>query len=804
MQKALLIAEKPSLKRVIEEVYNKHKKEIAYDITFYEQRGHLLTLKTPDEIDDSLKEWKWETLPFHPEDYGGFRYKIISDKKIGTFLTSKERFYAIKKELETGEDDFVINAGDPDQEGELLIRIVLSALKNKLPIKRYWSNATDEPKVLEALKNLKDDNKDPMLINLLAAAYGRQHSDYRFGMNLSRAASLKMNSRVALGRVKTPIMSIVCRREDEIKNFVPSTCYGIKVNYSEGFSGQLFDDSVEESDDDKDPSKGLIWFDTEKEAVDFIKPLSTASSAKVVEYTSKKVKTTAPKLLKLATAQIAAGKLGYSSDQTLAIIQSLYEKGYMSYPRTDCEYLSSTENLEAMINSVTSIPDFVPYIKEITKESISKVKATKKYVDDSKLKASGHSALVPTSKKPDFASLSNEEKDIYMLICRQFIAIFLPPLIQNKTTLVTDISGNRFKSNGKTLIDAGFSRIFKTKFTDTEIPVHKKEDAIGISGFENIAKTTTCPKRFTDADLIAVCEAPHKYLYDKKYKALGKELKIGTPATRSSIIKELIVKDKYLQTNTDKKVTYVIPSPTGTAIYNNLKDCDICKIDLTAEWEEQLERVRRGTLALSELEKEMIEHVNRLVEDIKNADMNTIASTSKSYATVGTCPKCGKEVKSGPKGFYCTGYKDGCKFGACKSICDSSITDTEFSKLINGEIIKKMIKKGDSNWEQEISFDKEAGKYVFIKHEPTSVKYNCPKCGSSMTDKGRVIECNDNCGFKFWKNRSDGKSLTDVQIENFFKTGSTGKIKGIRKKSGGTFTAAIVLKDDKSGTEYKF
>lgn len=794
MQKALLIAEKPSLRKTIEDVYNKHKREIPYEIVFCEQCGHLLTLKAPDEIDESLKEWRWDTLPFHPEDYGGFKYKIITK--------NKERFKTIKEELDSGDYNFVINAGDPEQEGELLIRIVLSALKNKLPIKRYWSTATNEPKVLEALKNLKDDMADPMLVNLLNAAYGRQHSDYRFGMNLSRAASLKMDSRVALGRVKTPIMSIVCKREEEIKNFKPSTCYGVKAEYVENFTGQLFDSSATKAEDDKDISQGLIWFDTEDEANDFIKTLSP--QAKVVEYTSKKTKTTAPKLFKLATAQIAAGKLGYSSDQTLAIIQSLYEKGYMSYPRTDCEYLSSSDNFEDMIKSATSVLELVPYIKTITRETILNIKANKKYVDDVKLAEAGHSALAPTSKKPDIETLSSEEKEIYTLICRQFIAVFLPPLLQNKTTLITEICGHSFKSNGKTLIDAGFSNIFGTKYTDVEIPVHKNGDVIEVSEFSPVSKTTTCPKRFTDADLITVCEAPHKYLFDKKYASLGKNLKIGTPATRSSIIKELIVKDKYLQKTNDKKTTYIVPTPMGVAIYNNLKDCDICKIDLTAEWEEQLEKVRKGTMSLPELEKEMISHVNRLVENIKASDMKTIEKTEKTYPIVGVCPKCGKEVKSGPKGFFCSGYKEGCKFGAYKGICDSIITDNEFAKLINGETIKKIIKKDKSKWEQEINFDVNTGKYIFVKNEPTSVEYKCPQCGGSMTDKGIIIECDSNCGFKFWKNRSDGKSLTSSQINSFFTTGSTGTIKGIRKKSGGAFNAAIVLKEDKSGVEYKF
>lgn len=799
--KALLIAEKPSLRRTIEEVYNKHKGEIPYDIKFLDQRGHLLTLKSPDELDEDLKEWSWDTLPIHPEEHGGWSYKIIPDKKVGSFLTSKERYMAIKDELNGGSYDFVINAGDPDQEGELLIRIVLSALKNKLPIKRYWSNDTTEAKVLDALQNLRDDDKDPMLVNLLSAAYGRQHSDYRFGMNLSRAATLKMGARVACGRVKTPIMSIVCRRENEIKNFVPSTCYGIKANYSGKFSGQLFDSSVKEDEDEENKEKnsssvGLIWFDTEEEANDCKKTL--ASPARVIKFESKKVESYAPKLFKLATAQIAAGKLGYNSAQTLSIIQSLYEKGYLSYPRTDCEYISSGENLGALLRSAAVIPELLPFIKKIDNTSIGKVKATKKWVNDKKLTESGHSALTPTTQKPDLSKLSEDEIKIYTLICRQFVAIFLPPLVQNKTLLISEISGNTFKSTGKTLVNPGYTEIFGTKFADMEIPVHKDGDLIDVDNFELVSKTTTCPKRFTDADLIAVCETPHKFLEDMKYKALGKNLTIGTPATRSSIIEELISRDKYLQRHKEKKTEYIIPTDTGMTIYENLKDCAICKVDLTGEWEEKLEMVRRGEISLSNLEIGMREHVEKLILDIKSATMSNLGRTA-----VCKCPSCGGDIISGPKGFYCSNYKGGCQMGAYKKICDSTVTDSEFATLLTGETIKKKINKGSTSWEQEIKYNFEEHKFEFVKYEPTASSYKCPKCSSGLSDTGKTLKCTDTCGFIFWKSAC-GKNLSKEQIDRFFASGSTGLVKGLKNKAGKSFNASIVLNDELTGTKFEF
>ena len=665
------------------------------------------------------------------------------------------------------------------------------------------SNDTTEAKVLEAFKNLKDDEKDPMLVNLLAAAYGRQHTDYRFGMNLSRAASLKLNGRVACGRVKTPILGVVCRRELEIKNFKPSTCYGVKAIYDEGFSGNLFDTSApaESSEDEKDTENvGIIWFETEEEAKRKISELS--SPAKVVKYETKRTETLPPKLFKLATAQIAAGKMGFNASQTLEIIQSLYDKGYISYPRTDCEYISSGENLGAMLKSASSVPDLAPFISSIDPSMIGKVKATKKWVNDKALTESGHSALTPTTSRPDFSKLSDDEQKIYTLICRQFVAIFLPPLVQDKTLLISEINSNTFKSTGKTLVSAGYTEIFGTKFSDMVIPVHAESDLLTVTDFEITSKTTTCPKRFTDASLIEMCENPHKFLEDMKYKALGKNLKIGTPATRASIIEELIKRDKYLQRTKEKKTEYIVPTDVGMKIYENIKDCDICKIDLTGELEELLESVRRGELPIRDMEAEMISHVNRLVEDIKNAEMNPIGG-SKSYDAVAVCPKCGKDILAGPKSYFCSGFKDGCEVGGFKMICDSEVTPEEFKALLGGASINKKIKKGSNSWDQKIRYDINERKYIFEDTEPSDSGYICPNCGEPVVDKGKLLECSKKCGFAFWK-VSCGKQLTDAQIKSFFKTGSTGVVKGLKSKAGKFFNASIVLSTDHISTKFEF
>ena len=794
--RALLIAEKTSEMNIIKNVYLKHKSEFPFEIDFLSQAGHLFTLKLPNEIDEEYNKWCWEHLPFHPENKGGWKYKIITGTTPPASL-AKGKYEKIKDALKTGKYNFIIHAGDADQEGQLLVDIVLKELNYKLPVKRYWSNDTTDIGVVKALNNLID-YKENWQENLLAAAYGRQHSDYRFGMNLSEAASLKMNTNVAVGRVKTPMLSIVCQREDKIANFKPSTTYGVKAVY-DTFTGQLFSPKKEDKEDKKEDGAGLIYFDTKKEAEEFISTLG--DKAVVTSYEMKKVETFAPKLYKLATLQVDAGKIGYSPSQTLDIVQSLYLKGYVSYPRTDCECIASGEDFYALIKSSMSVPGLEVYIKTISKTVIEKVKNTKKWVNDAELKSHGHSALIPTNSKPDFSKLETEEKTIYEMICKRFIAIFLPPVIQDKVTLITDINGNEFKSNGKVLISEGYAKLFGIKFTDMEIPEYKKDDIISVNKYECIENTSKCPNHITESELIGICENPLKYLTDDKYKSLGKNLKIGTSATRASIIKMLILKDKYLETKKIGKKEYLIPTDKGRMIYENLKFCKICRVDLTGEWEIELDKVRNGMLNIADFEKYMINQTNLLVEDIKKATMATASKDKSLMNVICKCPECGGDVLSGKKGFFCSNWKEkSCKFGAYKIICDSTITDEEFKGLIEGKTIEKKIKKDSSVWLQKLKFNKEENKIEFVTNE-TKTEYICPSCKNKVTDNGNMFKCN--CGFRLYKSVC-GKVLTKIQINNLFDKGTTGIIKNLKSKAGKSFDAEIIISDDCKGTVFKF
>lgn len=791
MAKALLIAEKPSQRRIIEAVYKKYRSSFCDEITFVEQRGHLVTLKLPDEICPEDKRG-WESLPYVPEDHGGWQYKVIEEKKTGNFKTARERYATIKKELDTGGYDYVIHAGDPDQEGELLVNLVLTFAQNSLPVKRFWTNDMTEKAVLNALLNLRDEATDPVLINLLAAAYVRQHSDYRFGMNLSRAASLQMDGRAAVGRVKTPVLSIVCKREDAIKRFVPSTRYGIKAVYSDGVCGIMHDNGASMEKGENDNTVSL--FESRQDADSVINTLK--KEAVVTTYTEKTVKTKPPRLFKLSSIQVEAGKLGYSADTVLAAIQSLYDQGFLSYPRTGCDLLSSQEDFKAFLNSAAAVPELKPFISAITDDDIKRVKADKRWVDDEAIQNEGHTALRPTESSPCISALDSVEKDIYTAICRRFVSIFLPPLVQVKKYMEAEAGGNVFVSSAKLTVSNGYTDIYQTVLS-SDMPHYTRGDVLSVASYETTEHRAVCPQRFTSADLIAACENPAKYLDDTSLRSLGKRFKIGTDATRTAIINTLIKKDGYLKIEKTKKKEYIVPTEKGAAIIQNLDGCAITKVDMTGFWEEKLDFVRHGKLSPDTLEDEMKLEVAQMVDEIKNRRMSKLPGSSPE---AGTCPLCGLPVISGQKSFFCSGFRNGCTFGFPSGILGAVLTEKDFQVLINGGTIEKVLKKEGKQWEQRMKLDENYA-LTFVEEERLETEYSCPVCEKMLFKVKRGLLCSgyernnkNSCRF-FLPWEMAGKKLPEKCIDDLLAGKQTETIKGFLSKKGISFDAALAVKD---------
>lgn len=811
MNRAYLIAEKPDLMRKIEAVYDKHKGEIPYYIDFASQRGHLMTLKLPSEIDESMKHWSWDQLPFYPEEHGGWQYKVIEEKKTGKFLTSKERYDQIKNALNSGKYDVVIHAGDPDQEGELLVNLVLNDIGWNKPVLRFWTNDLTEIHILNALKNLRDDRADHMLTNLLAAAYSRQHWDYIFGMNISEGASLQMNGRAAIGRVKTVLLNILVQRETEIANFKPVTVYGVKADYSKGFDGNLFNvANTEESEyASADEKAGIIWFDTADEANEYIKGLG--NKALVKDVIKKHNNIYAPKLYKLSTAQVAAGKAGYDDAKTLSIIQSLYEKQVMSYPRTDCEYLSSDEDFEGILKAVATIPEFTDTVSHITAADIARVRKNRRWINDKALKDSGHSALRPTTDAPNLEDLSPAERFIYSMVTRRFLAIFLPPMEQDSVEIITEVDhgGEKatFRSVGRKTLSLGFMNLFNYTPAEKELPEVSKGEILDINKFEKTEKTSICPKRFTSPDLIQVCENPAKYLNDKSLKSLGKRLKIGTPATRSGIIKQLEARDHYIGERREGKRNVLIPTETGTRLINNLNGMMITRVDMTGLWEERLEEVRNGNMTTATLNYEMRGDFERMLSEIKNTKMTEIGNRGGAELTAYKCPVCGRPMKKFDWGWACSGYKKddpkSCQFSIGYNIFNAkNLTENDIIQLFEKGKTNKMrkfhSKKNGKDYSAYLLMDK-SGKFSldFGKEMDDSLK--CPICGKPIRKGSKNWYCSgykEGCHFNVWFN-TYGKKMTEKNLKDLIEKGETGVMSGFKYKDGhGTYSANVKLKPD--------
>lgn len=825
--RAFLIAEKPDLMRKIEACYKAHRSEIPYEIKFASQRGHLLTLYSPSDLSPKLQRWSWDTLPIFPENYGGWKYHVIEDRPQKGMQSAADRYHFIEEELHSGRYDFVIHAGDPDQEGELLVNMVLSHAGNKLPVKRFWTNDLTDAHILQALKNLKDDEHDPMLTNLLKAAYARQHWDWIFGMNVTRGVALQTNdgSRTACGRVKTVLLSIVVRREKEIADFKPTTVYGVQADYHKGFTGSLFrsQDAVNNEFADEDQKAGIVWFDTKPEAQNFLKSLS--NQAVVVSNERKHVKTWAPKLFKLSTAQMVAGKHGYKDNKVLEIIQGLYERSILSYPRTDCEYLSSDEDFAGILHTLYRCdPELQPFIRTITPADIERVRQSKRWINDAALKESGHSALRPTTKDFDMNDLSADEKFIYQMICKRFVAMFLPPMESDIVTVITNDNGNTFRSTGKTTTNIGFGKIFGVEKTDKEIPPVTKGEVLGVDKFEITEKTTKCPQRFTSPDLIGVCENPAKYLNDKSLQALGKRLKIGTPATRSGIIQALYTPqgqkvdgkygDGYLEVKKEGKRDVLVPTKAGTTLIHNLSGLMITRVDMTGQWEERLDLMRKGKITESALNEEMMSDFKKMMSEIHDRKMEAADPEGQRRGapkeTGVLCPVCGSPMNKYDWGWSCSSYKkddpESCNFRIGYDAFGGKLKDKDIEDLIvNGKTSRELSLKSRAGKKYRAVLELKDGKLQPVFNNSGTTGLTCPVCGKPMRESEKSWYCSgyrDGCKFSIWKNTA-GHNVTKEEAEALIKDGSTGLIRDFhgydrakKRFTGPRYSGRLVLGED--------
>lgn len=786
-KKALLIAEKPSLKRAIEEVYYKHIDEIPYDITFANFVGHVCTLASPAEYNNYDENWDIDRLPIIPT---WNNYKVVIAKGM------EEVAKNLNNVLINCQPTLIINACDPEREGENIFNLFkMKFLTNyKGSIKRFWCNALTEKDILNALLNLRDIDK-----NLKEASFCRAKSDWLIGMNFTEAITTmfsKGNSGIIkIGRVKTPLLRICYDRENAIRNFVPSSKYQIKSEYENGFTGTLFND------------EGYIEFNTKEEAEKFMKNINNKQHT-VLSCNKKQVSTKCPQLYQLSDIQIEAGrKYGYSANKVLDIIQSLYEKKYMSYPRTSLRYISTEEakNIPIILENIAEVfPEYNDVITESLKRDITSIlKYNNRICNDEEVSKAGHTALILTTIKPDLNKLSQEEINILKMVCIRLLSFLYEPLKEEKVEIITKSDEYTFKSIYRRLIDPGYTVLLDKKNEYLDIKNIKEKDTVNVSNIYPHEVKAVCPSRFTQADLVQIMENPIKYLYEESEenkKTLKSVKGIGTSATRAQIINSLFT-DGYCEEIKSGKNKVIKVTDFGMDIMNLLHNTSFAQVDLTARWEQCLKLVETGNLT-SDQYKRMIElYIRENISQIKELEGPSICSSEKLKKK---CPCCNSNIIIGKKFYYCSNYSkedNGCKFVMPFNLLGAKLTPKDVENLIDGKTIEKRLIKGNKTWDQSIKFKNNQLEFIKAKDK---IIGKCPCCGKDVIKTSWGYGCSGfktGCKFSI-SNVIASKKITDKVVSSLLENGISYKLSGFKSKTGNEFSARLIL--DKEDQKIKF
>lgn len=617
--------------------------------------GHLCGLFELSDYDEDFKHWKNIPLPYIPS-----RYKIKIQPN------TKAQFNIVKKLFNSSE--LIINATDWDREGEVIFAYSYEASGCKKPFKRAYYVSQNEQAFNEAFDKLTPSSE---VYNIEQAGRCRGIADWLVGMNLTVAATLKANSSVlSIGRVQTPTLAMVVDREKKIRNFksekyfVPQAVF--KTSKGEEYKGD-YADSKRISD--------------KSEAEAIIKKLT--GKAKVISAEKKDKKVSSPPLYSLGTIQMEANsKFGFSAARTLEIVQSLYELGVVTYPRTNSAYLPEDykPQAEKALKAISAIPAYASLIKG------RPIKFNNKYFDDKKVES--HFAIVPTHVTPK--SLNSDQEKLYDLICRSLIITIYPDAVVEDTKVVTEDNGVKFNSRGSTVKSAGWMEV-TSQSKENLLPALSQNENIN-GKYELAEKQTEPPKRYTDKTLIAAMISADKDGDEKDIKSLA-ELNIagiGTEATRAGIIENLL-KRGYIERN---KKSFAA-TEKGISLIDSLPVEDVKSASLTAQWENRLDEIARGKEKsedfIKDIEKTVKKWCSQIDKEMSKASSNFTGNASpfaSSNSTGLKCPVCGKDVIKFKWGYGCTGYKEGCKFGISENIAGKKLTEKQ---------IKSLIEKGKTN-----------------------------------------------------------------------------------------------------------
>ena len=669
----LCITEKPSVAKDIASILGATLRRDGYyeggDYKVTWTYGHLCTLKEPADYTDLWKRWSLGSLPMIPQKFG---IKLIEQDSI------IKQFKVIESLI--AEASEVINCGDAGQEGELIQRWVMQKAKCNCPVNRLWISSLTDESIKEGFQSLKPQSQ---FDNLYHAGLSRAIGDWVLGMNATRLYSLKYSAPgkvLSIGRVQTPTLALIVQRHHEIANFVPENFWELKTTYRDvvfnATSGR---------------------FKSEEETNEALKTMKD-SIFEVKDVSQKKGKESPLRLFDLTSLQVECNKRwGWTADDTLKLIQSLYEKKVTTYPRVDTTYLSD--------DIYQKVPDILkrmtPYAALTASILSKKLPKSKKVFDNSKV--TDHHAIIPTGQAP--TSLIGDERKLYHLIALRFISAFYPDCEFMTTTVIGDAGGVGFKATGKVIVEPGWRTIYESEKSSNED--QQGDDKIlppfivGESGPHEpslLKKMTQPPKYYTEGTLLRAMESAGKMVDDEKLRDAMKENGIGRPSTRAAII-ETLFKRRYIY----RERKNIMASQAGIDLIATINEELLKSAKLTGIWENKLRRIERGDYSAADFIEELKTLVENIVinvlsdnsskkieifEEQKETTKSKTKSTSNQkritkYEQV-KCPKCGNgHILKGRTAFGCSEYKKGCDLKLLFEQYPSDLTPSKLNKLIN-------------------------------------------------------------------------------------------------------------------------
>ncbi len=803
MGKTLIIAEKPSVgqdyARALGGGFQKHEGYLESDDRIVSWAiGHLVELAEPEDYDESLKRWSMKTLPVLPDSF-----KLRPDAR------GKKQLDILKRLMKRADVDEIVNGCDAGREGELIFAYILDVARVRKPVRRLWVSSMTRAAITEGFGNLRDGGE---MENLEAAARSRSEADWLVGMNGTRAATVRgraLGGVVSLGRVQTPTLALIVRRDLEIDAFEPETYYQVDARFGldgpRAYTGRWFEGKEDRA--------------SERERADAVAAAATGAPAAVESVKRTERKTRPPLLYDLTSLQRDANsRFGMSASRTLQSAQRLYEGSsagaVITYPRTRSQFLPSDQvgNLKGIARGLTGLPfarAAAGYVAGLDVLPLARVVADAK-VDD-------HHAIIPTGELPT-KELSGDDARIYELVVRRFLAVFHPEARFEDTEIVTVAADHRFRTRGRRLIEAGWRGAAFGEEAAAEEPQGDEDEPRQVlpkvdegergtcEAAEVLEKQTKPPPRYSEASLLRDMETAGKQIEDEELRQAMKDAGLGTPATRAETIEKLLRVGYIERLGRSLRAT-----AKGRQAIGLLRDHALTSAELTGHWEQRLSAIERGREPRDRFMADIRKFTTEVVDYFRNLTADEVRA---QRAEIGPCPNGDGVIRENRAAYGCSSWKSkeepGCGFVIWKQQKGRSISPAEARDLLEHgrtDLLdgfktrpsRARLVLAEGNQVQLVADD---GTRLDAPAGPRETIATCPKCGGEIRENSRAYGCSSwksrkdpGCGFVIWKS-TKGRTITADEARQVIERGASDWMDF--KDRRGPFRGRLVLTPEKT------